>query len=238
MDIKEEILELVKEVNPANPLAFVHSIVQQYSCEKLNKYITECKDCSICSGPKSLCAGNPNASVMIIGDCVSASDQSDLFVHPFDEKALRILNKIFDDFHVNHDELFFINSVNCFPYKQINQEIIKRSPTKAEVECCTPFLKYAIEIVKPRVIITLGSVALNVFKKDSITKARGEWFAYNNISIMPTFHPNYFYEIQGKKDEKEIDSLKWDFYNDIKRAFLYIQENWPDNNVLFEKIEN
>ena len=231
MDIKEEILSLIKQVGPDNPLAYIHSIIQPYACEKLNDHIIMCKDCPICKGPKSFVAGNPNATVLFIGDCVSSEDKNDLFVHPFDENSLKIINRVLLKLGVNKDEVFYINSVNCWPNKEVSGEFVKRAPTKFEVQHCSPFVKYAIEIVQPKLIVLFGNVALNLFKNDAITRARGEWIDINGIKTMPTFHPNYFLEVKNKKSDEAVNLLEWDFYNDIEKAFSYLREKLPDSNI-------
>lgn len=240
MSTKEQILELIKNENPGNPIAYVHNIVQEYSRQKLDNHIKSCEDCDICNGIKSITKGNSNASVLIIGEAVSEDQvEEDIkYVYPFENKSGELLNTVLESLNVNQDEIFYINAVSCRPYKQVGNEIIKRTPSKIEVNNCFTFVNYAIDVVKPQVIILLGGIALNMFKKDSISKARGGWIDIKGIPAMPTYHPGYFIEIEGKKDSEIIDMLKWDFYTDIKNAFKYIQENYSENNVLLAPLES
>lgn len=235
------ILNLVKQANPINPLAYVRNIVKEYSREKLDSYLMQCDACGLCRGPKSLTKGNVNADVMIIGEAVSEV-QTKLgkdFVYPMEgTQGLILLQKVLDHYHVNPDEVFYMNAVNCYPHKEIDGKILPRTPSKKEVTECKVFLDYAIDIVRPSLIILLGSVALNLYKKEAISKARGNWIDVRGIPAMPTYHPEYFIQIEGKKHPDLIEELKIDFVDDIEKALLYIQENYPDNNVLLKKIED
>lgn len=237
MDIRDEILELVKQESPDNPLQYVHDIVREYAHSKLNGHILNCQDCPICNGPKSLAIGNSNASILIIGESAPGDEYPEAqSISPFGDKEQEILDKVFELLHVNTNEIFYINAVNCWSHKQDGNGKVKRTPHKKEVENCSLFVDYAIKLVQPLVIILLGGIALNLFYKEAISTARGNWIEVRGIPAMPTYHPGYFLKIEGKKDSDIIEMQKWDFYNDIKKAFQYIQETYPDNGVLLEPI--
>lgn len=241
MDYEEQILALVKESNPDNPMAYVQRIVKPLAREKLDNYIAGCLDCGVCDGPRSLTKGNVNAAVMIIGESVLESQwdgSESKYVYPFEDTVEgQMLDKLLNHYKVNHDELFYINAVNCFTCKEVNEKQIKRAPSKTEVTSCKVFLDYAIEIVKPVVIILLGNIALNMFHKEAISQARGKWIDVMGIPAMPTYHPSYLLHLQEKQDPDIVDNYKADFCDDILQALKYIQDNFPDNNVLFEKLE-
>jgi DNA polymerase len=238
VDIKEQILELIKDANPDNPLQFAHSIVKDYSIDKLNEHIISCNDCGICGEGKSITKGNSNASILIVGESLSEEQKDNEISFPLEDASGEILNKVLDSFSINHDEVFYINSVSCWPHKVVGNEIVSRTPSKKEVDSCKVFVDYAIKVVQPRVIILLGSIALNLYKKESITKARGEWIDVFGIPSMPTYHPGYFIQIEGKKDPEIVEMLKWDFYDDLKKAFAYVDKEYPDNNVFLNEIES
>ncbi|MCY7866006.1 uracil-DNA glycosylase [Bacillus spizizenii] len=237
---ERKILNLVKQANPSNPLAYVRDIVKDYSRGRLDQYILQCQDCELCAGPKSLTKGNTNADVMIIGESVSevqAQRGTDI-VYPLEgTKGNEMLQKVLEHYSVNPDEIFYMNVVNCFPHKEMDGEILPRTPSKKEVDSCKTFVHYAIDVIRPSLIILLGSVALNVFKQEAISKARGQWIEVRGIRAMPTYHPEYFVQIEGKKHPDIIDELKIDFQEDLHHAFLDFQERFPDNNVLLSKLE-
>ena len=238
MSFEEQILNLVKEADPANPVEYVQSIVKPLARQKLDSYIMGCSDCDTCRSTKSITHGNVNAAIMIIGESVLEEQVGDEAVHPFVGTAEgALLDKLLDAYHVNRDELFWINAVNCFTYKEVNGKQLKRAPSKTEVEGCRVFLEYAIDVIKPVAIILLGNVALNMFHKNAITQARGQWVDVRGIPAMPTYHPSYLLHLEGKKDPDLVEIDKGDFCEDVLQVLLRIQKDFPDNNVLLEKLE-
>lgn len=225
--IEEQILELVKKANPDNPMTFVQNIVKPLAKENLDNYILECEDCGICNTKKTITRGNPNASIMIIGESSTEDQQEDSSerIVPFNNESGESLARVLEQLNVNEEQLFFINSVNCFPHRENNGIKIKRAPTKSERLNCKVFLDYAIKIVEPLLIICLGGVAINDINeeigKQNIGKIRGQYFMYRGIKIMPTYHPGYFNQLEkdGKIDEDTINNYKWDFYYDLEKAF-------------------
>ena len=238
--IEDNILELVKKAQPDNPISFVHNIVKPYAIEKLNNYIKDCQDCGICNCVKTITSGNPNASVMIIGESSTEDQQySDSnYDVPFNNSSGEILNKVLDNLNINKDEIFFINSINCFPHREDGEALVKRSPTKTERTNCKLFLDYALKTVQPLLIICLGGVATNGINeeigKQNISKIRGKYFMYRGINVMPTYHPGYFIELEKlqKFDSEYIDNLKWDLVNDLEKAFYDLHDQYPELNII------
>lgn len=237
MDSREEILQLVRNADPANPLDYVHDIVRGYAREKLDTYIRGCTDCDICSEHRTSVRGNSNATVLIIGESPSEDQvSSGELLQPFANQAGGILDSVFGQMGINQDQLFYINAVSCWPHKVVGDEVVSRTPHKKEVEACSVFVNYAIQLVQPLVIVLLGGIALNLFKKDSITAARGQWLDVKGIPTMPTYHPGYFLKIEGKKDPEIVNMQKWEFYNDLRKAFMYVYETYPDNSLINQPI--
>lgn len=233
MDYQTEILRLVKEANPDNPMAFVSHIVKDYAHEKLCEHILSCSDCNEEITSKSLPTGNANASVLIIGECAPYEEYKKGIVPNYGSQEMAILNKIFEDFKINPEELYFINAIQCWP----NRKGVKRTPNAKEISNCSVFIEYAIQTVKPLMIILLGGVALNLFKKDTVTNARGKWLDVHGIPAMITYHPSYFLKIEGKKPEEVIVSQKFEFYNDMKLAFDFMAKKYPENNLFLKSKE-
>lgn len=240
--IEDKILELVKEVDPDNPISFVHNLVKPYAKQKLDNYILECEDCcNICKTQKTITKGNPNASILIIGESSTEDQQNCENTYPFNNESGELLAKALKNLKVNTDQLFFINSVNCFPHREHNGTKIKRAPTKTERTNCKVFLDYAIKMVEPLLIICLGGVATNDINeeigKQNISKIRGQYFMYHGINVIPTYHPGYFIELEKSKrlDEETIIDYQWDFYYDLEKAFNDLQEQYPDLNIFINE---
>lgn len=228
---QKKILDLVKGVNPDNPLSYVLNAVKPLAKEVLDNAILECNDCEIaCNSVKSLTKGNPNGSILIIGESVTTDQQesNEECVYPFEDDYKEALTNILDSFNVNYDQLFFINSVNCFP----NRNGKKRGATVNERNNCKCFLDYAIKMVEPLMIICLGAVSVNGINeeigKQKITDIRGNFFQYRGIDVMPTFHPRFFKELTEKSmPECVIDEYYNEFFSDLNLAFTTFAEKYP-----------
>ena len=115
---EEQILQLVKEDNPANPLSYVHNIVKPLAVNVLNDYILQCNDCNICNCVKTIGYGNPNASILIIGESSLEENQENKDNNPINNSCGETLKLILKKLAINKDSIFFINSVNCFPTRE------------------------------------------------------------------------------------------------------------------------
>lgn len=235
MSTEKQILDLVSKVDPDDPISYVQKIVKPLAKEKLDKYILGCDDCEIsCNSKKSLSKGNPNASIMIIGESVSQEqqDRDSKVVYPFDDKAGEYLKEILEYYNVNEKQLFYLNSVNCFP----TRNGVRRSSTVTERNNCKVFLDYAIKTVDPLMIICLGAVAVNGINeeigKQKISDIRGKMFSYRGIDIMPTFHPAYFIELDGKVPDELIETYHSQFVEDIGSAIEYLKSKYENIKIL------
>ena len=170
--------------------------------EELEQSINGCKKCKLCNGRKNIVfgIGNKNADVMLIGEGPGADE--DIQGEPFVGKAGGLMNKAFEALEIQREDVYIANIVKCRPPQN-------RNPEKDEAEACMDYLRNQVMLVKPRIIILLGSVALKNILGDeySITKARGNWIEKKGIWYMPTFHPAALLR---------DDSKKLDFWRDLK----------------------
>jgi DNA polymerase len=169
--------------------------------EKLLENIKrQCETCEKCSLAKTrtnivFSSGVPNNKLMLIGEAPGYWE--DQKAEPFVGKAGQLLDKIFESVGLSRREHVYIcNTIKCRPPEN-------RNPLPEEKEACSSFLQSQIDILKPRIILICGNVALASMlpNKGSITKVRGQWFdgPYNS-KMMPIFHPSYLLRmIQEKK---------------------------------------
>lgn len=178
--------------------------------EELENSIKGCNKCKLCSGRNNIVfgVGNENADIMFIGEGPGADEDAQGI--PFVGKAGQLMNKAFEGIGINRDEVYIANIVKCRPPQN-------RNPEKDETEACINYLRNQVMIIKPKIIVLLGSVALkNILGEEySITKIRGNWIEKKGIWYMPTFHPAALLRDESKKI---------DFWKDLKKIKEKINE--------------
>lgn len=104
------------------------------------------------------------------------------------------MNEAFKGLGIERDEVYIANIVKCRPPGN-------RNPEKDEAIACMDYLRNQVMLVKPEIIVLMGSVALkNVLGEEyGITKARGNWIIKKDIKYMPTFHPAALLRDEAKK---------------------------------------
>jgi len=121
---------------------------------------------------------------------------------------------------ITRDRVYVTNIVKCRPRGN-------RTPTMDEGNFCgARWLAEEIRIVKPKVIVALGKVALRYFlgREAGIIRERGHWIDYNGIPVMPTFHPAYLLRQFGHA----LVESKWQVYYDLKAAKELAAQEAPD----------
>jgi DNA polymerase len=121
---------------------------------------------------------------MFIGE--GPGENEDLQGRPFVGRAGEKLNDMIHGMGLQREQVYIANIVKCRPPNN-------REPAPDEVTTCTPYLERQIEIIRPRVIVTLGRPAAQhmLQSKISISRIRGQWMSWRGIKLMPTFHPAY-----------------------------------------------
>jgi DNA polymerase len=153
---------------------------------ELDAQVKACKSCRLCEKRTNTVfgEGDPDAKIMFIGE--GPGENEDLQGRPFVGRAGELLNKMIAGMRLKREQVFIVNIVKCRPPGN-------REPAPDEVSTCTPFLEKQIEIIRPRVIVTLGRPAAQhmLQQKISISRMRGQWQNWRGIRLMPTFHPAY-----------------------------------------------
>ena len=172
--------------------------------EELEDACKKCKKCKLASLRKNVVigVGNKDADLMFIGEGPGADEDEQGI--PFVGKAGQLMNMAFKAIDINREDAYIANIVKCRPPNN-------RNPEQDEADACLDYLRNQVILVKPKIIVLLGSVALkNVLGKDyGITNARGNWIEKNGILYMPTFHPAALLRDGSKKilfwrDLKEV----------------------------------
>lgn len=175
--------------------------------EELEEVVKQCRKCRLCENRKNVVfgVGNREADIMFIGEGPGADE--DAQGEPFVGKAGKLMNMAFDMLGIKREEVYIANIVKCRPPNN-------RNPQDDEAENCLDYLRNQVILVKPKIIVLLGSVALkNILGKEyGITASRGKWIERKGILYMPTWHPAALLRDENKK----IDFIK-DLKQVIKR---------------------
>jgi DNA polymerase len=142
--------------------------------------------------------GKPEAEICFMGEAPGADENVQGL--PFVGRSGKLLDSMITAMGLSTEEVYICNIVKCRPPNN-------RKPELAEMNCCRPFLTQQLDIVRPRVIIALGATAVEglLGPGEGITKRRGKWGQYQNIDVMPTFHPSYLLRTPAAKEVVRLD---------------------------------
>ena len=172
--------------------------------EKLKKSISDIKNCELKKSATNIvfADGNPKAKIMLIGEGPGSNeDQEGL---PFVGRAGALLDKMLASINLDRKNVYITNVVNYRPPEN-------RRPTEEEIAKYLPYLKKHIEIINPKILVLLGSTALNALIGNEIviSKARGKWmekqFGECKTSIIVTFQPAFLMRQPAQKKMAWID---------------------------------
>ena len=196
--------ELLKEQQGQVGAQTVTQISAAQNLETLkNDNIGFCEQCDLHQTRTKIVfgSGNENADLMFIGEAPGAED--DRQGEPFTGKAGELLDKMISAMGYSRESVYICNIVKCRPPND-------RDPEADEVERCEPFLKSQINMVTPKVIVTLGRFASQCLlnSQERIGELRGHWKEYEGYTVMPTFHPAYLLQTPERKRETWHDLQK------------------------------
>ena len=162
--------------------------------EDLEKSIINCQKCKLCKQRQNIVfgTGNKEADIMFIGEGPGADE--DRLGEPFVGRAGKLMNMAFDVVGIKREEVYIANVVKCRPPGN-------RNPEDDEANSCLDYLRNQVILVKPKIIVLLGSVALkNILGKEyGITASRGKIIEKKGIIYIPTWHPDALLRDENKK---------------------------------------
>ena len=193
-----------KAINRYKKDNFEISVNKAESLELLKKTILNLKNCNLKRMSKNIVFsdGNPKSKIMLIGEAPGANeDQEGL---PFVGRAGVLLDKMLASINLDRTKVYISNIINYRPPEN-------RRPTDEEIKRYLPFIKRHIEIINPKILILLGSTAMNALIGDEkvISKVRGKWmekqFGSCNTFLIVTFHPAFLMRQPAQKKMAWID---------------------------------
>jgi DNA polymerase len=161
---------------------------------------TEIGDCTRCplayAGRHTIvfADGDPNAQLMFVGEGPGADEDAQGL--PFVGKAGQLLNNMIAAMGLRREDVYIANIVKCRPPGN-------RTPEYAEASTCSQFLLKQIDIVRPQVIVALGSTAATYLLgvRQSLSSLRGRWHATRGAKLVVTYHPAFLLRDPRQKGE-------------------------------------
>jgi uracil-DNA glycosylase len=180
-----------------------HEIVEAEDITGLSRIAATCVRCRLAQTRTQVVygVGNPNADLMFVGEAPGRDE--DLKGEPFVGRAGQLLTDIIKAMKLTRDDVYIANVIKCRPPEN-------RNPEPDELDTCRPYIKRQIELIKPKVIVTLGRFALQSLteKGYSISSVRGQWLTVDGIKVMPTYHPAYLLRTPAAKKDVWKDMQK------------------------------
>ncbi len=190
---------------------------RQLSLTNIRLAVEQCTKCRLSSTRTHTVPGEGscNAGLMFIGEAPGYDE--DQQGRPFVGRAGKLLTDIINAMGMQREDVFIANVIKCRPPEN-------RDPSDDEISECSPYLFNQIDIIKPKVIVTLGrhstTTILGLHTTVKISELRGNFFHYKGIKVMPTFHPAYL--LRNEKDKR----LVW---NDMKLVLKELGRPAPES---------
>lgn len=182
--------------------------------EIIQEEVKSCIKCSLHSSRTNtvFSRGNSGAKLCFVGE--APGEDEDLQGLPFVGRSGRLLDKTLTELGLDiENDIYICNILKCRPPNN-------RRPTEEETNFCIDYLEEQLKLVSPKVIVALGSTAVNglINTTYGITKIRGQFFKRRGTVVMPAYHPSYVLRNGSSGPVYE------DFKKDLQNAILKSKE--------------
>lgn len=158
--------------------------VNSKTLDELESKIKNCVKCPLGNTRTNFVfgVGNPKSEIVFIGEAPGADE--DLQGEPFVGRAGQLLNQLLANVGFRRDEVYICNVLKCRPPGN-------RDPQPSEIEACSPYLIKQLEIIKPKLIVSLGRFPVQTLLKTNapLNSLRGQVFEWHGIKMIATYHP-------------------------------------------------
>lgn len=180
--------------------------MEQEKKEKLKALedaVRRCERCELCKTRTNVVfgRGDARAKILFVGEAPGANEDAQGL--PFVGAAGNLLDQYIEFIGLEPEDYYIANILKCRPPKN-------RDPLPEEEECCIPYLKEQVGILRPKIIVCLGRIAAKrIISPDfAITKQHGVWFERGNTKIMATYHPSALLRDPSKREAVLLDFKK------------------------------
>jgi DNA polymerase len=190
--------------NYTNVKLFSYTLELPHSLEELKKQALNCHLCSLSKNRTNVVfgKGSINADIMFVGDIPLETE--DKIGEPFLGHGGKMLTAMIEKvLKVPKNTVYISNLLKCYPLS--NQEV-----DETTFHACKAYLLKEIELIKPKIIISLGEKAFHYLSNDTnpLSKIRGRIIRKESYMIMPTYHPNFLLKNPSLKKEVFLDLQK------------------------------
>ncbi len=181
---------------------------------KTREDLGECTRCKLHKTRKKIVFGDgsPKADLVFIGEGPGADEDAQGL--PFVGRAGKLLTQMIEAMGLQRRDVYICNVVKCRPPEN-------RQPEKDEVMACSPFLFRQLDVLKPKVIVCLGSTAAQTLLQTNrgISHFRGEWLDFRGYKMLATYHPAYLLRNPGAKGEvwKDLQKVMAELGLEVKK---------------------
>ena len=176
--------------------------------EAVREELGDCRRCKLHSTRTQIVfgSGNPRAKLVFVGE--GPGRDEDLQGQPFVGLAGQLLTKIIQAIQLSREEVYIANIIKCRPPGN-------RNPEPNEISACEPFLIKQLEVIRPKLICALGTFAAQTLLKteEKISLLRGKFHQYQEIPLMPTYHPAFL--LRNPNHKRDV----WEDMKKIKKEY-------------------
>lgn len=194
-----------------------HGLVEACTLDELQKQIGDCQRCPLAQSRTTLVfgGGNEKARLVFVGEAPGAAE--DRQGQPFVGEAGQVLTRLIEAMGLKRDQVYLCSVLKC-------RLPDNRNPHKDEIATCAPFLMQQLRLIKPEMIVALGTFAAQTLleSKEPISRLRGQFHSCHGIPVMPTFHPSF---LLHHKDNKQH---YWDVWSDMEQVLHKLKLPVPE----------
>ena len=191
---QNKVVEVLKLLKYMGLEEIDNSLSSDSPCSNLIDEVKNCKKCELHKTRTNAVFGKGpiDAKIMLIGEAPGRDE--DLKGVPFVGRAGKELDSMLSSAGIDTDEVFITNVIKCRPPGN-------RNPESYEMMKCNPYLVRQVQVIRPKVIVLLGNIALSLVtgSVSGITKMRGKTMEYMSYPAIPTFHPAYVIRNPGSE---------------------------------------
>ncbi len=199
--VSRDALQRLSAPAPASP-----SPASSDSLRAIGDEVSACRLCANLAASRKhtvFGTGNPQAELMFVGEAPGADE--DRAGEPFVGRAGELLTKIIGAMGLSRADVYIANVLKCRPDTPPGASG-NRPPNPSEIANCLPYLRRQIAVIRPRVLVALGKTAMAglVGAEEPMAAMRGRWFEFENIPLLPTYHPSYLLRNGSNAEKRKV----------------------------------